>query len=59
MIDAGQAKICVAIEGEGPQALMVHGFPESWYSWRHQMTPITEAGFTAGALDIRGYMSPR
>jgi pimeloyl-ACP methyl ester carboxylesterase len=34
---------------------MVHGFPESWYSWRHQLTPIAEAGFTACAVDVRGY----
>ena len=34
---------------------MVHGFPESWYSWRHQIGPIAEAGFTACAIDVRGY----
>ena len=55
MIDAGSARIRVAVEGEGPLVLMVHGFPESWYSWRHQITPIAEAGFTACAIDVRGY----
>jgi pimeloyl-ACP methyl ester carboxylesterase len=54
-IDAGAAKLRVAIEGEGPLVLMVHGFPESWFSWRHQLTPIAEAGFTAAAIDVRGY----
>jgi pimeloyl-ACP methyl ester carboxylesterase len=54
-IDAGAARIRVALEGDGPLALMVHGFPESWYSWRHQMRPIAEAGFTACAVDVRGY----
>lgn len=44
-----------AIEGQGPLVVMVHGFPESWYSWRHQMGPIAEAGFTACAIDVRGY----
>jgi pimeloyl-ACP methyl ester carboxylesterase len=44
-----------AIEGTGPLVVMVHGFPESWFSWRHQMTPIAEAGFTACAMDVRGY----
>jgi pimeloyl-ACP methyl ester carboxylesterase len=34
---------------------MVHGFPESWYSWRHQLAPIAQAGFTAAAIDVRGY----
>jgi pimeloyl-ACP methyl ester carboxylesterase len=54
-IDAGEMKLRVAVEGAGPLVLMVHGFPESWYSWRHQMTPIAEAGFTAAAIDVRGY----
>lgn len=54
-IDAGELKLRVAVEGSGPLVLMVHGFPESWYSWRHQMTPIAEAGFTAAAIDVRGY----
>lgn len=44
-----------AIAGEGPLVLMVHGFPESWYSWRHQMAPLAAAGFTACAIDVRGY----
>src|SRR6185369_10873363 len=54
-VDAGAARLRVAIEGEGPLVLMVHGFPESWFSWRHQLTPIAEAGFTAAAIDVRGY----
>ena len=44
-----------AIAGTGPLVLMVHGFPESWYSWRHQIEPIAQAGFTACAIDVRGY----
>ena len=54
-VAAGQASIRVALEGDGPLALMVHGFPESWYSWRHQIGPIAAAGFTACAIDVRGY----
>ncbi len=54
-INAGAAQIRVAIEGSGPLVLMVHGFPESWYSWRHQIGPIAQAGFTAAAIDVRGY----
>jgi len=54
-IDAGAARLRVAVEGEGPLVLMVHGFPESWYSWRHQIGPIAGAGFTAAAIDVRGY----
>src|ERR1700756_2223211 len=55
LIDTGEVKLRVAFEGDGPLVLMVHGFPESWYSWRHQMRPIAEAGFTAAAIDVRGY----
>src|SRR5580698_7038427 len=54
-IDVGEVKLRVAVEGSGPLVLMVHGFPESWFSWRHQLTPIAEAGFTACAIDVRGY----
>ncbi len=55
MIETPGARIRAAVEGEGPLVIMVHGFPESWYSWRHQMGPIAEAGFTAAAIDVRGY----
>src|ERR1700712_1222897 len=48
-------RLRAAIEGSGPLVVMVHGFPESWFSWRHQMTPIAQAGFTACAIDVRGY----
>src|SRR4051794_9096862 len=42
-------------QGEGPVVLMVHGFPESWYSWRHQLPVLAEAGYRAVAVDVRGY----
>ena len=45
----------VAVMGEGPLVLLVHGFPESWYSWRHQMPEIAKAGFRAAAVDVVGY----
>jgi pimeloyl-ACP methyl ester carboxylesterase len=54
-IDANGLKIRAAIQGEGPLIVMVHGLPESWYSWRHQMAPFAAAGFTACAIDVRGY----
>ncbi len=41
--------------GQGPLVLLCHGFPESWYSWRHQLTALAEAGFHAVAPDMRGY----
>ena len=44
-----------AVEGSGPLVIMVHGFPELWYSWRHQIQPIVEAGFKVVVPDVRGY----
>ena len=43
------------VKGEGPLVILVHGFPESWYSWRHQIDPIAQAGFKVCAIDMRGY----
>ncbi|MDB5443691.1 MAG: epoxide hydrolase [Phenylobacterium sp.] len=54
-IDAGEATLRCALQGAGPLVILVHGFPESWFSWRHQLAPIAEAGFTACAIDVRGY----
>ena len=45
----------IAEQGEGPLVLMLHGFPESWYSWRHQMEHFAARGFTVAAMDVRGY----
>src|ERR1700757_1053664 len=42
-------------QGEGPLVLLCHGFPESWYSWRHQLSALAAAGFRAVAPDMRGY----
>lgn len=41
--------------GEGPLVLLVHGFPESWYSYRHQLHVLAAAGYRAAAIDVRGY----
>ncbi len=45
----------IAEAGEGPLVLLCHGFPECWYSWRHQLTALAEAGYHAVAPDQRGY----
>ncbi|KAG7236316.1 hypothetical protein INR49_001135 [Caranx melampygus] len=41
--------------GSGPPVLLCHGFPESWYSWRHQIPALAAAGFRVLALDMKGY----
>jgi pimeloyl-ACP methyl ester carboxylesterase len=45
----------VAEQGEGPLVILCHGFPECWYSWRHQLPALAKAGFRAVAPDLRGY----
>lgn len=45
----------IAEAGEGPLVLLLHGFPESWYSWRHQFAPLAAAGYHVVAPDMRGY----
>jgi pimeloyl-ACP methyl ester carboxylesterase len=45
----------IAEQGNGPLVLLCHGFPESWYSWRHQIDALAAAGFHAVAPDMRGY----
>jgi pimeloyl-ACP methyl ester carboxylesterase len=42
-------------EGRGPLVLLCHGFPEIWYSWRHQLAPLAAAGYRAVAVDLPGY----
>lgn len=41
-------------EGEGPLVVLLHGFPHTWFSWRHQIGPIAGAGFRVVAPDMRG-----
>jgi pimeloyl-ACP methyl ester carboxylesterase len=45
----------VAEAGAGPLVVLCHGFPESWYSWRHQLPALAAAGYRAAAIDVRGY----
>ncbi|QSQ19490.1 alpha/beta hydrolase [Pyxidicoccus parkwayensis] len=45
----------LAEAGEGPLVLLLHGWPESWYSWRHQLRALAAAGYHAVAPDVRGY----
>jgi pimeloyl-ACP methyl ester carboxylesterase len=48
-------RIHLVEQGTGPLVLLVHGFPESWYSWRHQLPALAAAGYRAAAVDVRGY----
>lgn len=54
-IDTNGITLRAAVEGEGPLIIMVHGCPESWFSWRRQIPVIAEAGYKVVAIDVRGY----
>jgi pimeloyl-ACP methyl ester carboxylesterase len=54
-VEANGIRLHIAEQGDGPLVLLCHGFPESWYSWRHQLSALAAAGFRAVAPDMRGY----
>ncbi|HWO34970.1 MAG TPA: alpha/beta hydrolase [Candidatus Acidoferrum sp.] len=54
-VESNGIKIHIAEAGAGPLVLLCHGFPESWYSWRHQIEALSEAGYHVVAPDMRGY----
>ena len=49
------ARIHAVEQGDGPLIILIHGFPESWYSWRHQIPALAEAGYKVVAIDQRGF----
>ena len=54
-VETNGIRMHIAEAGTGPLVVLCHGFPESWYSWRHQLAALAEAGFHAVAPDMRGY----
>jgi len=54
-VEANGIRMHIAESGAGPLVVLCHGFPESWYSWRHQLQALARAGFQAVAPDMRGY----
>ncbi|MGH7391180.1 MAG: alpha/beta fold hydrolase [Candidatus Rokuibacteriota bacterium] len=54
-VETNGVRMHVAEAGQGPLVVLCHGFPESWYSWRHQLVALAQAGFHAVAPDQRGY----
>ncbi|MGW3817340.1 alpha/beta fold hydrolase [Streptomyces sp. NPDC005046] len=55
LVPSPGGRIHLVEQGVGPLVLLVHGFPESWYSWRHQLPVLAAAGYRAVAMDVRGY----
>ncbi|GLZ40963.1 alpha/beta hydrolase [Actinokineospora sp. NBRC 105648] len=54
-VHANGIRLHVAETGEGPLVLLLHGFSGFWWTWRHQLTALGDAGFRAVAVDLRGY----
>ncbi|MBO2455533.1 alpha/beta hydrolase [Actinomadura barringtoniae] len=54
-VSAGGTRFHVAEMGEGPLVLLLHGFPEFWWSWHNQLVSLAAAGYRAAAVDLRGY----
>ena len=54
-VEANGVRLHLAEQGSGPLVLFCHGFPETWWSWRHQLEALAEAGYHAVAVDMRGY----
>jgi len=55
VVNANGLRHRLATQDKGPLVILCHGWPESWYSWRHQIPAIAAAGYTAVAYDVRGY----
>jgi len=55
LIETNDIRLNIAEQGQGPLVLLCHGFPETRYSWRHQLGALATAGFHAVAPDMRGY----
>ena len=54
-VSANGTRFHIAEAGDGPLVLLLHGFPEFWWTWRHQLVSLPAAGFRAVAADLRGY----
>ncbi|GLF99104.1 alpha/beta fold hydrolase [Streptomyces yaizuensis] len=54
-VDVPGGPVHVVTDGEGPLVVLIHGFPETWYCWRHQIPALVAAGYRVAALDLRGY----
>ncbi len=55
MIETNGTRLRTVVEGKGPLVVLLHGFPQCWYLWRHQIDPLVEAGFRVAVPDQRGY----
>src|SRR5262245_27637857 len=55
LIETNGIRLRVVVEGDGPLVILLHGWPQCWYLWRHQIDPVVQAGFQVAVPDQRGY----
>lgn len=55
LIETNGIRLRTVVEGDGPLVILLHGFPQCWYLWRHQIAPLLAAGFQVAVPDQRGY----
>ncbi|MBL8190576.1 MAG: alpha/beta fold hydrolase, partial [Acidobacteria bacterium] len=55
MIETNGIRLRTVVEGKGPLVILLHGWPQCWYLWRHQIDPLVAAGFQVAVPDQRGY----
>jgi pimeloyl-ACP methyl ester carboxylesterase len=53
-VEVGEVRLHYVEAGAGPLLVLLHGFPEFWFSWRLQIAPLAAAGFRVVAPDLRG-----
>lgn len=55
MIETNGVRLRAVVEGNGPLVILLHGWPQCWYLWRHQIDPLVDAGFQVAVPDQRGF----
>ncbi len=55
MIETNGVRLRTVVAGTGPLVILLHGFPQGWYLWRHQIDPLVQAGYQVAVPDQRGY----
>jgi pimeloyl-ACP methyl ester carboxylesterase len=55
MLETNGIRLRCVVEGDGPLVILLHGFPQCWYLWRHQIDPLIEQGWRVCVPDQRGY----
>ena len=55
MIQTNGVRLRTVVEGDGPLVILLHGWPQCWYLWRHQIDPLVAAGYRVAVPDQRGY----